>query len=80
MTKFSNFQEHIYAGPKVYFWTDLKHKIWHFCTKLYAFSYKSKQKLKKIKCFGFHWGFFSRSLVFLEILKLKNPYKRAASL
>ena len=27
-----------------------------------------------------YWGFFSRRVVFLEILKLKNPYKIASSL
>ena len=56
-------------------------KIGQFCTKLYAFWYKIKQKLKKKKKKWVPVGFFYRQAVFLEILKLKlkNPYKIASS-
>ena len=74
MTKFSNFQVYIWVGPKLYLQIDLKHKIWLFCTKLYAFSCKIKPKFLK-KMFWTPLVLFSRRVVFLETLKLKNSYK-----
>ena len=50
MTKFSNFQGYTWAGSKGYFYIDLKHKTLCFCTKLYPFLHKIKEKkLKKTK-------------------------------
>ena len=40
----------------------------------------SKKQKQKKPCFGSHWGFILESQFFLEILKLKSPYKIASSL
>ena len=44
------------------------------------FDVKSNKNSKKKKMFWVSLGLFSRWVVFLEILKLKNPYEIANSL